>query len=131
MYTTEPDKEDFPYANYEALAVAFFKGNDRKGWENIGHHGWAHYDNENMTVYIEPLHVDKNNGDILHDFSVVFGEVNNAEIVKAETKSSEDKTFEEAEIIIKHGKRYYFQIGRETIVRGLSESGEVIDRQGG
>jgi hypothetical protein len=131
MYTTEPDNDEMPFANYEALAVAFFKGNDDEGLESIGHHGWTHYENDNMTVYIEPLRDYDNKGNTLHEFYVVFGEVNNAEIVTVETKTKEEKSFEEAEIIMNQGKRYYFQIGRETIVRGLSESGEVIDKQGG
>lgn len=84
-----------------------------------------------MTVYIEPLRDFDNKGNSLHEFYVVFGEVNNAEIVTVETKDKNEKTFEEAEIIMNQGKRYYFQIGRETIVRGLSESEEVTDRQGG
>lgn len=40
MYTTEPDKDELPFADYEALAVSFFVGNDDESWENIGHHGW-------------------------------------------------------------------------------------------
>lgn len=131
LYTTDPDKEELPSADFEALAVAYFKGNDNEGWERIGHIGWTHYENENMTLYSESLHDYDNKGNTLHDFYVVFGEVNNAEIVTVETKSSEEESFEEAEIIMNEGKRYYFQIGRESIVRGLSESGKVIDRQGG
>lgn len=133
MYTTDPYKEKFPYANYEALALAFFKGSDKEGWENIGHHGWKHYENDNMTVYMEPLRKSDNKGNKLHEFYVVFGEVNNPEIVEIETKTKEEESFEEAEIIQHQGKskRYYFKIGRESIVRGLSESGDVIDRQGG
>jgi hypothetical protein len=131
MYTTEPDKDELPFANYEALAIAFFKGNDDRGWESIGGHGWKHYENENMTVYIKPLRDSDDKGNSLHELYVVFGEVSNAEIVKVETKIKQEKAFEEAKIIMNQGKRYYIQIGRETIVRGLSESGEVIDRQGG
>ncbi|MGJ9459890.1 hypothetical protein [Oceanobacillus sp. CF4.6] len=131
MYTTQPDKDELPFANYEALAVAFFKGNDDKGWENIGYHGWDHYENDNMTVYTESLREHDNKGNVLHEFYVVFGELNNAEIEKVETRTKQDKAFEEAEIIMKQGRRYYLQIGRETIVRGLSKNGEVIDRQGG
>lgn len=75
-------------------------------------------------------------GDIVHrkalyDFYVVFGEVHNPEIITVETKGHEEELFEETEILEYEGKRYYFHIGREPIVRGLSESGEVIDRQGG
>nr|WP_106779144.1 hypothetical protein [Lysinibacillus timonensis] len=131
MYTTNPDKHELPFANYEALAVAFFKGSDEEGWESIGHHGWTHYENDNMTVYIEPLREHDDKGSTLNEFYVVFGEVNNADIVKVETKSEGEEQFKEAKVITAQGNRYYFQIGREPIVRGLSESGTVIDRQGG
>ncbi|SEQ36197.1 hypothetical protein SAMN05216232_2167 [Virgibacillus subterraneus] len=126
MYTTNPNKGELPFANYDALAVAFFKGNNVKGWENIGHHGWTHYENDNMTVYIEPLREYDSKGNTLHEFYVVFGEISNAEIITVETKTKAEEKFEEAEIITAQGNRYYFQIGRETIVRGLSESREVI-----
>jgi len=98
MYTTTPNKEEFP-SNYEALALAFFEGSDEEGWENIGPNGWTHYENDNMTVYMESLRQYENKGNELHDFHVVFGEVNNPEIVEVETKTKEEKTFEKAEII--------------------------------
>ncbi|GGM43745.1 hypothetical protein GCM10011351_32160 [Paraliobacillus quinghaiensis] len=131
MYTTNPNKEELPLANYEASALAFFKGSDKEGWENIGHHGWTHYENDNMTVYREPLREYDNQGNELHEFYVVFGEVNNPEITRVETKTKEEKSFDEVEIISYQGTRYYFKIGNEMVVRGLSESGDVIDRQGG
>lgn len=31
MYTTFPDRMELPLADYEALAVAFFKGSDKEG----------------------------------------------------------------------------------------------------
>lgn len=84
-----------------------------------------------MTLYSEALRDYDHQGNTLHDFYVVFGEINNPNIVKVETKTHEEETFEEAKIISSNGIRYYFQIGREMIVRGLSDSGEVLDRQGG
>lgn len=131
MYTTDPDEKDFPLADWEALAVAFFTGSDENGWESKGGHGWSHYENANMTLYIEPFLDFDRQGNALHDFYVVFGEVHNPEILSVETKGHEEESFEEIEIIENEGKRYYFRIGREPIVRGLSKSGEVIDRQGG
>jgi hypothetical protein len=131
MYTTFPDQMELPFADYEALAVAFFKGSDKEGWESIGQHGWSHYENYNMTLYSEALRDYDHQGNTLHDFYVVFGEINNPNIVTVETKTHEEETFEEAKIISSNGLRYYFQIGREMIVRGLSGSGEVLDRQGG
>lgn len=131
MYTTEPDREVLPYANYDALAVAFFEGNDENGWVNIGPNGWNHYENDNMTVYVEILRDHDSEGNLKHHLPVVYGEINNAVITKVETKSKQETEFEAAEMITYKGKRYYFQVGDEFIVRGLSKEGEVIDRQGG
>lgn len=131
MYTTFPDLVELSFPGYEALAVAFFEGSDKEGWESIGQHGWSHYENDNMTLYSEALRDYDHKGNTLHDFYVVFGEINNPNIVTVETKTHEEETFEEAKIITSNGLRYYFQIGREMIVRGLSGSGEVLDRQGG
>ena len=131
MYTTEPNKEDFSFAEWEALAVGFFTGNEEEGWESIGSHGWDHYENDNMTIYFEPIREHDNQGNTKHEFYVIYGEINNSKIATIETKSKEEESFEEVEIINHRGKRYYFKIGRETIIRGLSESGDVIDRQGG
>ncbi|MFB1051457.1 hypothetical protein [Paraliobacillus sp. JSM ZJ581] len=84
-----------------------------------------------MTVYTESFREHDNKGNVLRELYVVFGELNNAEIEKVETKTKQDKAFEQADIIMNQGRQYYLPIGRETIVRGLSNTGEVIDRQGG
>jgi len=131
FYTTVPILDDTAPTNYEIISVAFFEGSDRKGWENIGHNGWTHYDNKNMTVYYEHLIVSDDEGNLLHDFHVVFGEIHNNGIEKVETTTVEDKGFKQANMINDLGKRYYYQFGNNHIVRGLSKDGKVIDRQGG
>lgn len=135
MYQIEPNHDEFPANHFEAIAIAFFKGSDQLDWENIGYHGWTHYENDNMTVNHEPLRKYDHKGNKLHAFFVVFGEVNNPEITKVEVKTKEEESFKEAEIIRHRGNRYYFQIfydvGKNSIlVRGLSEKGNVIDLQG-
>lgn len=131
FFTTVPILEDSSPANYEVMSVAFFKGSDQKGWVNIGYNGWTHYENKNMTVYDEHLIVSDDEGNLLHDFHVVFGEIHNSVIEKVETTTEEEKEFKQANMINDQGKRYYYQIGKSHIVRGLSKDGEVIDRQGG
>ncbi|MET3193673.1 hypothetical protein [Bacillus sp. OAE603] len=131
FYTTVPILDDSSPANYEVISVAFFEGSNQKGWENIGHNGWTHYENHNMTVYDENLYVSNDEGKTLHDFYVVFGEINNNLIEKVETKTEEEQEFKQANMITDQGKRYYYQFGKNHIVRGLSKDGEVIDRQGG
>lgn len=131
FYTTVPVLDDATPVNYEVISVAFFKGSDEKGWINIGYNGWTHYENDNMTVYYEHLNVSDDKGNLLHDFHVVFGEIHNSEIEKVETKTEEEIEFNQANMITNQGKRYYYQFGKDNIVRGLSKDGEVIDRQGG
>jgi hypothetical protein len=129
MCKAEPS--DLPHADFDVLTVAFFKGNDDEGWESIGGHSWEYYENSNMTVYDKHLHDADRKGNVLHEFHVMFGEVNNPEIVKVETTDMARANFKEARMIGYEGKWYYFQIGERTIVRGLSEDGEVVDQQGG
>ncbi|SDJ15957.1 hypothetical protein [Salimicrobium halophilum] len=125
MYTIDPEVDNLPEADFEALAIAFLKGNDENGWKNLGSGGWTHYDNENMRVYVEPLRIHE------HHFHVVFGEINNPAIAVIETKADDEKSFEKAGIITHRGERYYFQPKLEPIVRGLAENGDIVDRQGG
>ncbi|WP_088102857.1 hypothetical protein [Halalkalibacter urbisdiaboli] len=131
MYTTEPNQDAFPSMNTEALTVAFLEGNDNEGWENIGPNGWSHYDNNNMTVNYENVRKYDNKGNLLKYIPVTFGEIKNASIRRVETKEKNSENFNEVAIIEHNHKRYYFDIGFHKIVRGLSEEGEVIDRQGG
>lgn len=131
MYTTEPDRKKFPSADYDALTVVFLEGNDHDGWEEIGPNHWEHYENDNMTVYSSHLHNHDRQGNANHQFYVVFGEINNPQIAKIETKTKEEDQFDAATILAHEGNRYYFQVARGDIVRGLSRDGKVIDRQGG
>lgn len=131
MYTTTPNPEDFLNANFEAVSVRYFEGNDEEGWVGIGHEGWEHHENDHLTLYNNYLREYEDDGSERHVFNVRFGEIHNPEIVKVETKSSEEESFSDA-TIIQHGPyRYYFHIGEDSIVQGLSSDGEVIDRQGG
>ncbi|MFC4408814.1 hypothetical protein ACFOZY_00050 [Chungangia koreensis] len=129
MYETIGNEQLFPGQKVEA--VAFFKGNDTDGWENVGFHGWTHYENEQFTVYSEPYRESDYAGNELHEFYVVFGKVNNPEITTIQTKDQNDEQFEDAKLILHNGNLYYFQVGRGVIVRGLNENGKVVDRQGG
>ncbi|MGM0845680.1 MAG: hypothetical protein ACQEUT_11940 [Bacillota bacterium] len=136
LYSTIPDMNDLPSTKGRALGMAFFEGNDQKGWNSLGNSGWrTEYDHEDMTVYEERLMDYDKKGDKLHELHVVFGKINNPEIVRVETKAiSGDAgrtTFEPAKIVNYKEERFYFQIGEETIVRGLSEDGTVVNRQGG
>jgi dihydroxyacid dehydratase/phosphogluconate dehydratase len=128
---TEPDREKFPFLDNDVLTVAFLRGSDEEGWENIGPNGWTHYENDDLTVYSETVHDHDRQKRARHEVSVVFGEINNPKIAKIETKDEQEESFKAAAVIRHGGKRYYFQIGRGDIVRGLAQDGTVIDQQGG
>lgn len=131
MYTVAPDKEKWPNANFDGLGIGFFEGNDKEGWKNIGHNGWSNYNNENFTFDFDSLLLNDDEGKVLYDLYVAFGEVNNPIISVIETKAEGEKEFRKAKMMKKNGKRYYFQLGRVKKVRGLSNTGIVIDQQGG
>ncbi|WP_214821895.1 MULTISPECIES: hypothetical protein [unclassified Exiguobacterium] len=135
MYTTIPDPAEFQdnseFQNkMEALVVQFFEGNNEEGWELLGPRGWTHYENDNFTSYSKFLREYDDAGNVEHSFNVGFGEVNNPEIDTIETKSHNDNTFTEATMIQKGPYRYYFQIGEDAVVRGISVNGEIVDQQG-
>jgi hypothetical protein len=83
-----------------------------------------------MTVYYENYRKHDNKGNLLTHIPVTFGEINNAEIQRVETKEKHSENFNEVAIIEINGKRYYFDIGYNKIVRGVSKEGEVIARHG-
>jgi hypothetical protein len=130
MYTTEPKEEDLPFADYDALAVVFLEGNDHDGWENVGPNGWTHYENNNMTAYYENYRKHDNKGNLLIHIPVTFGEINNADIQRVETKAKNSEEYNEVDIIEHYGMRYYFDIGYHKSVRGLSNNGKVIEQHG-
>jgi hypothetical protein len=99
--------------------------------ENVGPNGWTHYENSNMTVYYENYRKHDNKGNLLTHIPVTFGEINNTEIQRVETKEKHSENFNEVAVIEINGKRYYYDIGYHKIVRGVSKDGEVIARQGG
>lgn len=131
MYTFEPDRRELPNADFDYLAVSFFKGNDRDGWKNVGPVRGGHYENDNLTLFFNDLHEIDSEGNTVRDLYIVFGEIHNGEIVKVETRAHDEAELEEADILVHEGKRYYIQEGRELIVRGVAADGTVIDQQGG
>ncbi|TFE00167.1 hypothetical protein [Jeotgalibacillus sp. R-1-5s-1] len=131
MYTTTADPSVFPNIDTDVTGIAYFTGNDDEGWESVGSNGWTHYNNDAMTVYIEPFRLRDDAGDMLENFYVSYGEIHDANITAVQTKSHDDSTFREAKIIEKNGLRYYIQTGEDKIVQGVNSTGEVISRQGG
>lgn len=87
------------------LGVAFFKGNNQDGWENKGPNRWEHSENENYPIYHQPYTDHNEQGEILKDFDVVFGEIDNKDIkrIKVATKGNND--FKEVKMMDHGNKR--------------------------
>lgn len=131
LYAFETDNGQIPHADRDFLGVAFFEGGDREGWKPVGLAGGAQTRHGNMTVHFERLGEHYRSGNFKRSLYVAFGEINNREIVKVETRAQDEEAFEEADIIEHEGRRFWFQEGPELIARGLSGDGTVIEQQGG
>lgn len=129
LYTiavSESAKEKLSNSNFDFTCVAFLKGNDVDGWEIDVSNKLEHYDDKDMTVYTHNSDFSRD-GNGLNDMHVVFGEITNNKIMIIETitNTNNDK-FKVATIFINKGKRYYFQAGEVSLVRGVSKEGKVI-----
>lgn len=126
MTVSESAKEKLPNSNFDFIGVAFLKGNDDEGWEIDVSNKWEHYDDDDMTVYTDISDFSRD-GNGLNDLHVVFGEITNNKIIIIETitNTNNDK-LKAATIFTSKGKRYYFQVGEVSLVRGLSKEGNVI-----
>ncbi|KON87147.1 hypothetical protein AF332_10195 [Sporosarcina globispora] len=118
-------KQDDGQNEVEAMAAAYLKGSDKNGWKNEGHNHWEHYENEHMTVYTDTFYDYDKEGKLENRIPLIFGEIQNGDIQKVEVAGKEEK-FEEAAIIKKENKRYYFKIGDFHTARGLSADGKEI-----
>ncbi|MFX3673524.1 MAG: hypothetical protein ACE3JQ_03615 [Paenisporosarcina sp.] len=130
LYLTEPNAEDFPNIHEDVVAIEFYKNDD--GWEKVVNGTWSHYENDNLILHSERYLETYANGKKDKITRITFGEINNEEITKIEV-SKDGEHFVPAEIVNNTHlpKRYFYQIGEYPIVRGLSKTGEVIDRQVG
>ncbi len=122
----ESSKEKLSNSNFDYIGVAFLKGNNVDGWEINVSNNWEHYDDRDLTVYTEISDFGRDrNG--LNDLHVVFGEITNNKIIIIETISNTNNDkLNTATIFNNKGKRYYFQVGEVSLVRGLSKEGNVI-----
>lgn len=122
LYLTQQNDEQ---NEVEAMAAAYLKGSDKKGWKNEGHNHWEYYENEHMTVYKDTFYDYDKEGKLENRLPIIFGEIQSGDIKKVEVAGKEEK-FEEAAIIKKENKRYYFKMGDFHTARGLSAEGKEI-----
>lgn len=115
LYVTEQkDKR----GSFDAVTVAFLKGNDKDGWENAGHNHWEHEENEEITIYTDVFYDYDRNGRLQNRLPVIYGEIINSQIDQVEV-FGELEEVDKAHIIQKESGRYYIKVGDYETARGV------------
>lgn len=113
-----------PKDDYHLMGVAFYKGNDERGWENIGPLDLGDYYAEQISLNGKT--VDFYPEDPFNDrLIVIFGQINDPEIKKVKVGRA-NVEFVEANILESPEGRFYFKIGNYNIIQGLNTDGEVV-----
>lgn len=123
LYTTNQQNE---FKSFLALTVAYMKGNNKQGWENVGHNHWEYEENQNMTTHVDEFYDYDEKGKLLKKISVMYGEINNKQIEEIQLYN-ETQIPTKADIMNINDERYYFKFGKYEMVRGLGTGGEVIE----
>lgn len=127
LYDTIAEIEEFTDQTKPVLGVAFLKGDQEDGWDNVGPNGWKHKENDQLTIYKEHFKDYDKKGNIIADISIIYGEIHNPEIKKIETLAiGETEHYNEAEIIEKDKKRYYLIIGEKSSIKALSANADIL-----
>lgn len=119
LYLTNQKNDD---GIFEAVTVAFLKGNNQDGWENAGHNHWEHKKNGRLTVYKDVFYDYDQKGTLINRIPVIFGKIESEE-VQSVMVFGEDEKLHNAHIIEKDSGRYYIKLGDYKAVRGISKNG--------
>lgn len=103
--------------NFDAVTVAFLKGNARDGWKNAGHNHWEYAKSEWITVYKDVFYEYDHKGVLENRLPVIYGKVENDDVQSVYVFGEEEK-LEKAHIIEKDSGRYYIKVGSYELVRG-------------
>lgn len=124
LYVTEQkDKR----GTFDAVTVAFLKGNDQNGWENAGHNHWEHEENEELTVYTDVFYDYDRNGRIQNRLPVIYGKIENKKIYRVEVFGEQERV-DSAQIIKQESGRYYIKVGDYKNARGIENEGAGMGR---
>ncbi len=113
------------HGEFDAITVAFLKGNDEDGWENAGHNHWEHEENELLTTYTDVFYDYDHKGNLENRIPVIYGKIESKDIKSVEV-SGKDEKLEKSHIIEKGSGRYFFKLGDYEIARGLSSDGKAM-----
>ncbi|MBS4191127.1 hypothetical protein KHA94_13130 [Bacillus sp. FJAT-49705] len=110
---------------FDAITVAFLKGNDQVGWENAGHNHWEHKENELLTTYTDVFYDYDYKGNLENRIPVIYGKIESKEIKSVEV-FGKDQKLEHAHIIEKINGRYFLKLGDYENARGLLSDGKAM-----
>lgn len=110
---------------FDAVTVAFLKGNDEDGWENAGHNHWENEENKQLTVYTDAFYDYDGKGNLENRIPVIYGKIESKEIKLVELLGKDDR-LETISIIDTASGRYYIKIGDYKSARGLLEKRKAI-----
>ncbi|MDT3701240.1 MAG: hypothetical protein RO469_17715 [Thermincola sp.] len=114
-----------PKDNYHLIGVAFFKGDNEKGWEIVGPRDLRDYHADQFSFNVETVAVFDAQGPFAERIQVVFGQINDNEIKDIKVGGAEVK-FVNAKIIENAEGRFYYKVGKYNIVQGLNKNGEIV-----
>ncbi|WP_419393716.1 hypothetical protein [Cytobacillus praedii] len=116
LYVTRQKNEK--KEEFDAVTVAFLKGNDQDGWENAGHNHWDYHKEEQVNVFKDVFYDYNGNGDLETRIPVIYGKIEDSKINFIEVVGNEG--LERAYVIKKESGRYFLKVGDYETARGLS-----------
>lgn len=108
---------------HEVIAVAFFTGNDKKGWKKHGTDSWEWNLEANFSAYQKMYFSEKSS------LRVYFGEINNKDIHSIQMKNQLNNKFINAKLIEGNNQRFYLIIGEGSDILALDVNGNVIEQK--
>ena len=116
LYVTRQKNEK--KEEFDAVTVAFLKGNNRNGWENAGHNHWDYHKEEQMNVFKDVFYDYNGKGDLETRIPVIYGKIEDSKINIVEMAGNVG--MERAYVIKTESGRYFFKVGDYEFVRGLT-----------
>lgn len=119
-----------PRDDYHLIAVAFYKGDDERGWVKEGPMDLVDYYSEQMSFNVETAaFYPQNLSNSYERLQVIFGQINDINIRDVKVGGANIE-FVNANILETPEGRFYFKVGNYNIVQGLNVDGEIVLRIG-
>nr|WP_245350006.1 hypothetical protein [Cytobacillus eiseniae] len=116
LYTTRQKNEK--KEEFDAVTVAYLKGNEKDGWENAGHNHWEFGEDERLTVFKNVFYDYDSRGGLENRIPVIYGQIEKSDISLIEVVGKEE--LKRARIIERESGRYFLKVGEYEFARGVS-----------